>query len=508
MRKSKRPVCDRRNQEGRRVRQATLVWQLIEFERAILSHCWAGERGGLPIDGFRSGKLAERISRRSCRRPHDRVHHDQRHASAAICTTGAAGVDWFVCQFLGRRRGIDGRVANSHCCAPAREAKSLVKTCCLPAPWSRSLPDRLSSMRRSTTKRGLPEMFGACDGRDSAAESARERTLGGSAARLPGGAEFDRMSDWSTILPTPRRSIAMILCRCSTLPHWRIVETGDMTRHFVLPVVGHAVLLFHLLRESSLHGHGQTRLAVQTAGLYFSVERNLRRPQRLLGLRAAGRRAEAQRQGSLVARHGHRPRRPGHACRRAGSRIEMVGLDCSIIMHPQVWKCSGHYDLFVDKMVDCRTEGCKGRFRVDHIPTSECPLKPSKHPGEFEKCQLTAPREFNLMFKTIIGALGGEEDAAFLRPETAQGIFVNFKNVCRQQPRENSVWHRADGQEFSQRNHAAELHLPHARIRADGNRVFLPSEPIARVVSVLARPADEVVYRSGPGERAAAAART
>jgi glycyl-tRNA synthetase len=113
----------------------------------------------------------------------------------------------------------------------------------------------------------------------------------------------------------------------------------------------------------------------------------------------------------------------------APEAYEMVGLDCSIIMHPQVWKVSGHYDLFVDKMVDCRTEGCKGRFRLDHIPTSECPLKPSKHPGEHDKCQLTDPRDFNLMFKTIVGALGTEEDAAFLRPETAQGIFVNFKNV-------------------------------------------------------------------------------
>ncbi|MEX2140871.1 MAG: glycine--tRNA ligase [Pirellulales bacterium] len=113
----------------------------------------------------------------------------------------------------------------------------------------------------------------------------------------------------------------------------------------------------------------------------------------------------------------------------APEAYEMVGLDCSIIMHPQVWKVSGHYDLFVDKMVDCRTEGCKGRFRLDHIPSSECPLKPSKHPGEHDKCQLTDPRDFNLMFKTIVGALGTEEDAAFLRPETAQGIFVNFKNV-------------------------------------------------------------------------------
>jgi glycyl-tRNA synthetase len=111
----------------------------------------------------------------------------------------------------------------------------------------------------------------------------------------------------------------------------------------------------------------------------------------------------------------------------APSPYEMVGLDCSIIMHPQVWKCSGHYDLFSDMMVDCRE--CKGRWRADHLQSAECPRKPSKHPGEFDKCQLTEPREFNLMFKTIVGAMGTEEDAAFLRPETAQGIFVNFKNV-------------------------------------------------------------------------------
>ncbi len=111
----------------------------------------------------------------------------------------------------------------------------------------------------------------------------------------------------------------------------------------------------------------------------------------------------------------------------APSTYEMVGLDSSIIMHPQVWKCSGHYDLFHDMMVDCRE--CKGRWRADHLQSAECPPKPSKHPGEFEKCKLTEPREFNLMFKTIVGAMGSEEDTAFLRPETAQGIFVNFKNV-------------------------------------------------------------------------------
>jgi glycyl-tRNA synthetase len=107
--------------------------------------------------------------------------------------------------------------------------------------------------------------------------------------------------------------------------------------------------------------------------------------------------------------------------------FSMVGLESSIIMHPQVWKAVGHYDLFHDMMIDCRE--CKSRFRADHIPTSQCPLKPSKIPGEHDKCQLTEPREFNLMFKTIVGALAGEEGTAFLRPETAQGMFVNFKNV-------------------------------------------------------------------------------
>jgi glycyl-tRNA synthetase len=111
----------------------------------------------------------------------------------------------------------------------------------------------------------------------------------------------------------------------------------------------------------------------------------------------------------------------------APQSYEMTGVDCTIIMHPQVWKCSGHYDLFHDMMVDCRE--CQGRWRVDHLASAECPRKPSKHPGEFDKCQLTEPREFNLMFKTFVGALSGEEGAAYLRPETAQGIFVNFKNV-------------------------------------------------------------------------------
>ncbi|HMP17448.1 MAG TPA: glycine--tRNA ligase [Gemmatales bacterium] len=120
-----------------------------------------------------------------------------------------------------------------------------------------------------------------------------------------------------------------------------------------------------------------------------------------------------------------------------GEEIVMVGLDSAIIQNPKVWVASGHATGFQDPMVDCRTEGCKGRFREDHIKNMACPLKPSKAPGEFEKCSLTEPRAFNLMFESHAGAIQDEANKVWLRPETAQGIFVNFKNVvdsCRVKP--------------------------------------------------------------------------
>jgi glycyl-tRNA synthetase len=112
-----------------------------------------------------------------------------------------------------------------------------------------------------------------------------------------------------------------------------------------------------------------------------------------------------------------------------GDEIQMVGVDCTIVMHPKVWEASGHVAGFSDPMIDCKTEGCKGRFRADQLEGMACPLKPSKAPGKFEKCQLTEPRVFNLMFKTYVGALEDASSIAYLRPETAQGIFVNYRNV-------------------------------------------------------------------------------
>ncbi|HET6426044.1 MAG TPA: glycine--tRNA ligase [Planctomycetaceae bacterium] len=181
----------------------------------------------------------------------------------------------------------------------------------------------------------------------------------------------------------------------------------------------------------------------------------------------------------------------------APSSFDMVGVETSIIMHPQVWKNSGHFDLFVDKMIDCKA--CKSRFRFDHaaiaiavlegqpatwvacetferddatgmglsssksksleqsilqynkahgtdqpgsihtttlsVCWNELKERSASNPKLIPKCpkcagELTEPRDFNLMFKTTLGALGTDSDAAYLRPETAQGMFVNFKNVC------------------------------------------------------------------------------
>jgi glycyl-tRNA synthetase len=108
-------------------------------------------------------------------------------------------------------------------------------------------------------------------------------------------------------------------------------------------------------------------------------------------------------------------------------REDVVALDSAIILNPQVWVASGHVAGFSDPLVDCRT--CKLRFRADKLEDSQCGKRPSKRAGEDAQCDLTEPRQFNLMFETHVGPVVGEGSRAFLRPETAQGIFVNFKSV-------------------------------------------------------------------------------
>ncbi len=99
-------------------------------------------------------------------------------------------------------------------------------------------------------------------------------------------------------------------------------------------------------------------------------------------------------------------------------RDDIEGIDAAILMAPQVWKASGHVDGFTDPLVDCKK--CKHRFRADQIDGDKCP-----------DCggELTEPRNFNLMFKTFMGPVEDEAAVVYLRPETAQGIYVNFLNV-------------------------------------------------------------------------------
>jgi glycyl-tRNA synthetase len=108
-------------------------------------------------------------------------------------------------------------------------------------------------------------------------------------------------------------------------------------------------------------------------------------------------------------------------------REDIVALDAAIIMHPRTWEASGHLAGFTDPMVDCRR--CKLRFRADHLDSAQCGRKPSRRPGDADECDLTEARDFNLMFETTMGAVRDAGATVYLRPETAQGIFVDFKTV-------------------------------------------------------------------------------
>jgi len=116
-------------------------------------------------------------------------------------------------------------------------------------------------------------------------------------------------------------------------------------------------------------------------------------------------------------------------------RHNIVGLDSGILMHPKIWEASGHLAGFSDPLVDCKK--CKKRFRADHLLEAKG-LKPDFRQTPFSKYKVKCPecggeltdiRDFNLMFKTFMGALEDSASQIYLRPETAQGIYVNFENV-------------------------------------------------------------------------------
>src|SRR6266576_2274084 len=99
---------------------------------------------------------------------------------------------------------------------------------------------------------------------------------------------------------------------------------------------------------------------------------------------------------------------------------DMYQIDSAILMNPKVWQASGHVDTFTDPLVEC--SNCHSRFRADHIKGDKCPN--CGKIGTFGKA-----RQFNMMFKTNVGPVDDENSIAYLRPETAQGMFTNFKNI-------------------------------------------------------------------------------
>src|ERR671924_422783 len=102
-------------------------------------------------------------------------------------------------------------------------------------------------------------------------------------------------------------------------------------------------------------------------------------------------------------------------------RDDVVGLDAAVLMAPRVWEASGHLEHFTDPLVDCRN--CKERFRADHLDD------PNKCPSCGARDSFTEARQFNMMFKTYVGPVEESASVAYLRPETAQGMFVNFASV-------------------------------------------------------------------------------
>ena len=108
-------------------------------------------------------------------------------------------------------------------------------------------------------------------------------------------------------------------------------------------------------------------------------------------------------------------------------RDDVIGLDSSILSHPRVWEASGHLRSFTDPLVECKI--CHERFRADHKKEIEEHTKTHPSAGSGQADAWTDVKHFNLMFKTFVGPIEDDRNKTYLRPETAQGIFINFENV-------------------------------------------------------------------------------
>ena len=171
-------------------------------------------------------------------------------------------------------------------------------------------------------------------------------------------------------------------------------------------------------------------------------------------------------------------------------RDDIVALDSAIIQHPRTWEASGPPRRLQRsaRPVPGQVQAALPRWTT----SQEAAVRARRGPGDGQvpgQCggDLTEPRAFNLMFQTTIGPVQEEGSTVYLRPETAQGIFLDFKTTLAVRAQEAAVRDRADRQVVPQRDHARQLHLPHARVRADGDGVLRPARRGAAVVRVLVR---------------------
>ncbi len=200
-----------------------------------------------------------------------------------------------------------------------------------------------------------------------------------------------------------------------------------------------------------------------------------------------------------------------------------VGLDSAILMNPETWVASGHVGGFSDPLMDCKD--CKSRHRADKLIedfTGESADGWSEEKmlqfiaDNHIKCpncggeNFTDIRKFNLMYKTYQGVTEDSKNEIYLRPETAQGIFVNFANIASDHPQKAALRRRPGGQELPQRDHPRQLHLPHPGIRADGVRVLLQARHRPGLVLLLEGLLPQLAAEPGDegGEPAAARPRT
>ena len=187
-------------------------------------------------------------------------------------------------------------------------------------------------------------------------------------------------------------------------------------------------------------------------------------------------------------------------------RDDMVGLDSSIILPRQVWEASGHVDTFSDPLTECQS--CHKRYRADHLQEQAAEKAAKKgeevDPDSIDLSTLvcancgtrgawTEPRQFSGLLKTYLGVTADESDPrlgpALPAPRDRPGHLHQLRQRGDLEPPEAAVRHRPDRQELPQRDHARQLHLPHPRVRADGDGVLRQAGRGRGVAPVLDRPA-------------------